>query len=149
MLPATWVDQMFARLSVRYGSAWAAKWRDLDVAAVKADWARELAGFKDQPDAIGYALENLPAFPPTVTEFRAIARRTPASPVPRLEAPVADPGLIEAELSKLRSAAPSPHRDGRDWARLIVARKERGEYVSPSSYRLACEVLNVAPKRDA
>ena len=78
MLPSSWVDELFARLSVRYGRAFLAQYGDLDAAAVKADWATELGGFRHQPEAIKHALENLPADkPPTVGQFRYIARGVP------------------------------------------------------------------------
>ncbi len=83
MLPDSWVDSLFARLAVRYGSAWAAKWEGLDMAAVRADWASELAVFAGWPEAIAYGLQHLPIDrPPTVTQFCALCRAAPArSPV--------------------------------------------------------------------
>lgn len=86
-LPLRYVDEIHARLMVRYGSAWAAKWAGFDATmmqAVKADWAEELSDMS--PAAIRRALESLPAeFPPTATAFRKLGQDGP--PRPELAAP--------------------------------------------------------------
>ena len=82
VLPDGWVDRIMARMSARYGSQWAAKWVGVDMQLVRADWAEQLAGFDAHPEAIRYALDNLPAErPPNVTEFRRIANQAPPPPV--------------------------------------------------------------------
>lgn len=91
MLQDSWVDSLFARLAVRYGSAWSAKWEGLDMAAVRADWAEELAGLSNWPEAISYGLAHLPIDrPPNVAQFRDLCRAAPArrpvlSVVPQIE----------------------------------------------------------------
>lgn len=74
MLPSSWVDSLFARLAVRYGAEWLAKWKGIDMAAVKTDWATELGGYAANPKAIAHALEHLPDRPPTVSQFLALCR---------------------------------------------------------------------------
>lgn len=77
-MPKAWVDEIFARLTVRYGSAFLNRWLSVgvDLELVKADWATELAGMK--PEGIGYALKHLPPDrPPTVGEFRVLANQAP------------------------------------------------------------------------
>ena len=91
-LPNSWVNSLFARLAVRYGSAWAAKWEGLDMDAVRADWADELAGYVNCPDAIKHALDHLPHDrPPNVLQFRALCIRRPETLLPALPAPDATP----------------------------------------------------------
>ena len=78
-LPDAWVKSLFARLAVRYGSAWSAKWEGLDMDAVHADWADELAMFERWPEAISYGIVNLPLDrPPNVGQFRDLCRGAPA-----------------------------------------------------------------------
>ena len=82
-LPLRYVDEIHARLMVRYGSAWTAKWAGFDATmmqAVKADWSNELDGMSSQ--AIRKALDSLPDdFPPTATAFRKLgAIRHEATP---------------------------------------------------------------------
>ena len=70
-LPLRFVDEIHARLAVRYGTAWSAKWQGLDQDAIRADWADQLDGM--QPAGIRKALDSLPPeFPPTTTAFRAL-----------------------------------------------------------------------------
>lgn len=86
-LHSTWVDHIFAKLTVRYGAAFMRQWpADIDVVMLKADWAEVLGGFAKNPDAFTYALENLPDTPVNALAFRAIARRgpPPATDAPRI-----------------------------------------------------------------
>lgn len=102
-LPIAWVDRIFEKLNLIYGRAFIARWDDCGypIEDVKADWAHELSGFKDHPDAISYALQHLPPDrPPTVLQFREIARKAPPKPLPRLPEPKADMARVKAELAK-------------------------------------------------
>ena len=66
-LPSPWVDRIFDKLTLTYGQAFLRRWQDIDMGAVKSDWAHELAGFAQHPRAIAWALDNLyPEKPPTV-----------------------------------------------------------------------------------
>lgn len=82
-LPQRWTERIFARLLVRYGSAFLRKWDGLDLDLVKADWSRRLAIYAEHPAALIYALDHLPEQPPTVDQFAEVARRAPR----RLERP--------------------------------------------------------------
>lgn len=103
-LPASWVDSLFAKLSVRYGTAFQAMYRDLDPEAVKADWAEVLDGVSGQ--SIGYGLRYLPSDrPPNAQQFRDLCRKAPtADPLPALAAPTdrPDQARVQAVLRRLR-----------------------------------------------
>lgn len=143
-LPQPWVDRIFDKLTLVYGQSFLRRWADIDLAAVKADWAHELAGFQQHPRAIAWALRNLPPDkPPTVLEFRALARKAPPEEVPKLEAPKADPIRVEAELAKLAPVRERPGVDGKEWARTLVARAQAGEKVRSLSLRFAREALGM------
>lgn len=145
-LPTPWVDRIFDKLTLVYGQAFLRRWQDIDLNAVKSDWAHELAGFAQHPKAIAYALENLPTDkPPTVLEFRAMARRLPPSETPRLEAPKADPERVARELAKLapiRQASAQPV-DRLAWAKRIQARHEAGERLAMGTLRIAQDALRM------
>lgn len=86
-LPPAWVDRIFEKLTLIYGSDFVNRWKSagIPIEDVKADWAKELAGFADHPDAIAYALENLPKDrPPTVLQFRDVCRKSPPKAAPAL-----------------------------------------------------------------
>lgn len=88
MLPSSWVDSLFARLQVRYGASWGRMWEGLDIAAVKSDWAAELAGYANRPEAIKHGLNHLPVdFPPNVKQFALLCRGAPVAMAPKLAAP--------------------------------------------------------------
>jgi hypothetical protein len=99
-----WIDQIFARLSVRYGSAFLGRWTNagIDLELVKADWAEELAGFERNPEALKHALQHLPVEPPNVMQFRALANGAPPPELPRLPEPKADPERVQRALQAAR-----------------------------------------------
>lgn len=144
-LPSAWTDKIFAKLSLAYGRDFIGRWEGIDLSDVKTDWSHELSGFDAHPEAIAYALANLPQKPPTVIEFRAIARRAPLPDVPRLEAPKADPAKVAAEIAKQvdLKAAFAPKVDGREWARRIVDRAAAGDRIRPITLRFAREALGL------
>ena len=108
-LPASWIEEIFSRLTLRYGTAFQRQYADLDPVAVRADWADVLGFLESHPKAIRYALDNLHADrPPNAGQFRAIAMpalsdtRQPAAPA--LPAPVADPARVAAALASIGEA---------------------------------------------
>lgn len=144
-LPAAWTDKIFTKLTLAYGRDFLSRWEGVDLNDVKTDWSHELSGFESHPEAIAYGLANLPQKPPTVIEFRAIARRAPTPEVPRLEAPRADPARVAAELAKLAPLRmqSSAVVDGKDWARRIMARHEAGDKINPYTLLSARQALGI------
>lgn len=110
---------------------------------MKSDWAHELSGFERCPKAIAWALQNLPADkPPTVLEFKYLARRAPPDELPRLEAPKADPQRVAEELAKLAPMMQErPEVPNNEWARRILGRFEAGERIASATLRIAREAL--------
>ncbi len=142
MLPAAWVDRLFARLIAVYGMAFMRQYEGLQADDVKAMWAQELANFKTWPDAITYALDMLPERAPNVIEFRNICRRAPRPEQPRIEAPPADPAVVEAGLAQLDEIKKQmPSSEGIEWAHRIMRRYQMGERPSATSVKFAQQAL--------
>lgn len=143
-LPTAWIDRIFDKLTLVYGQSFLRRWADIDLNAVKSDWGHELAGFANHPRAIAYALDHLPPDrPPTVLEFRALARRSPPEDLPKLDAPKADPERVARELAKLapvRKPKVAP-LDRLAWARAIVARANGGENLAVGTLKIAKAAL--------
>lgn len=143
-LPMSWIDKIFLKLTVHFGRDFLGRWEGIPIADVKAEWAECLAGFADNPGAIGYALANLhDNKPPTAQDFRTVCLRAPAPDLPRLPAPAVNPDRMAQERSRC-AVLTSQHRAGgagsvasKDWARKIITRHQAGERV------------NVGPLRDA
>lgn len=147
-LPSAWTDRIFTKLTLAYGRDFISRWEGIDLNDVKSDWSHELAGFEAHPEAIAHALANLPPKPPSVIEFRAIARRAPQIDTPRLEAPKADPTNVAAEIAKqtgLREAL-APKHNPKEWAQRILAREQAGEKIRPIALRFAKEALGMEGK---
>jgi hypothetical protein len=124
-LPDSWVDSLFARLQVRYGSAWTNLWQGIDPAAVKADWAEELAGFESNPAAIKHALDNLPPDrPPMSARFKALCLNRPEPMPKQLPAPKADDAIVKAVVAAVK---PSAGSDPKAWAYELRRRDRLGD----------------------
>lgn len=107
-LPASWVDRIFEKLQLVYGSHFLSRWAGMDINVVKADWAHELAGFANQPEVIRYALEHLPPDPPpSVLQFRAICNSSPRSDQLALPRPdiKPDPERVASLMARLGQLA--------------------------------------------
>lgn len=85
MLPLAWVDRIFMRLQGVYGREFTAQFSvidpttgmDVGIENAKQVWSEELGSFTDWPEAISYALKNLPERSPNVIRFRELCRHAP------------------------------------------------------------------------
>jgi hypothetical protein len=127
-LPQDWVDRLFARISVRYGAAWTRMWEGIDMQAVKSDWAYELGGMQDHPDAVRFGLQHMnPDKPPTASQFRALCNRMPDKAHHALPPPKADPTVIAKVREILASTAT---RSPTAWAAALRDRERSGEVLT-------------------
>lgn len=124
-LPASWVDALFAKLTVAYGQRFLGLYAGLSLDAVKADWAETLDGLQTRPEVIKHALAHLPTDqPPTAMQFRQLCRNAPPPPAPRLDAPHAkpDPARMAEAIGRLQGCTTAT-KSGREVA-LNLARRE-------------------------
>ncbi len=139
-IPVEWVDRIFTKLSLAYGREFIGRWEGLSIGDVKTDWAHELAGFENWPEAIAFAFDHLPERPPTVQQFRGICMKAPAKQHLALPAPQANPDRMKSEIAKLKesmSVKPVSKVRDRDWAKLVISRFESGEKISPAVVGMA------------
>lgn len=126
-LPLPWVDRIFDKLTLAYGRNFLGQWEGMDLNNVKSDWCHELSSYQRMPEAIAFALQNLPDRPINVIEFRKIAKAAPLPDVPRIEAVRANPARIAAELGKLaplRVDHATGKRSDTAWAERLKAKDE-------------------------
>lgn len=146
-LPLQAIDRLFDRLAATYGAAWVRQWAGLESGAVKSLWAHELSGYAGNLKVIAWALENLPERCPNLIEFRNLCRQAPATDVPMLPEPKADPQRLKAELAKLAplraATAQLQPQDPKAWARRILDRRKEGNKINPTTYRMACDALRI------
>lgn len=136
-LQTSWVDHLFAKLTVRYGAAFLRQWPDADPALVKADWAEVLDGVRG--DSLSYALRFLPVKPPNAIEFRELCRKAPTQQAAALPAPEpkADPARVRALMARLGQRERGPMTDAERCARNIAAiAKARGYLTEPQRAQL-------------
>lgn len=123
-IPLPWVEALFARMLVRYGSLWLMQWEGVPAEALAADWAAELAGLSDV--ALRYGVANLPLDkPPTLGQFKALCLRAPEAQQPLIDAPPANPERVARLLARARAAL--HERSHLQWAYDLQARESRGE----------------------
>lgn len=151
-LPTRWIDEIFDRLSVAFGRDFLGRWEGIPIAKVKTDWSECLNGFVDHPEAIAFALTNLPdSRPPTAQEFRALCRQAPRIPTGLLTASKADYTVVAEQLAKMGKTVGTKVEDSRcdhkSWAKRLKAAHDSGmklTMVQIKSYRTALDILEVA-----
>lgn len=126
-LPAAWVDRIFEQLTLRYGHDFLRRWEGLNMAAVKADWARTLGGLDANPHALRYGLEHLPEREaPTAGQFRVLCNtalreeRQQALPMPK-----PDPHRARSAVEQLRRIGRGP-ANPLQWALDLQAQEKAG-----------------------
>lgn len=130
-LPEAWVKKIFTAMRATYGAAFDRQWEcpaGVDAAEfagqMLAHWGRELRGYQQAPQALAYALDNLPPHPPNLVEFKGLCRRRPDAQQARLPAPDVPPEAMLKAVAAIVKPAPV---DGRDWARQLQKREQSGE----------------------
>lgn len=122
------VDQIHARLLVRYGSKWINLWAGVDPEIVKADWAEVLGGLRSEQ--IRRGLESLsPDAPPNAPQFRALCIRQ-APPIwrpPALPDVKADPARVAAILAGLSLKTETVAEGAARCFANLRAKRDRGE----------------------
>lgn len=146
-LQTSWVEHLFAKLTVRYGAAFMRQYADLDAEHVKADWAEVLDGVSGK--SLTYALTCLPSDRPVnALQFRDLCRRSPDAAAPALPAPLdrANSARVAAIVSRLRGPD-----DGRTPAQRVAANlrrieRENGGQLNPAQRDMleSCERMNRA-----
>ena len=85
--------------------------------------------------------------PPTVLEFRDMARKAPRKAFVELPGPPADPDKVAAELAKLAALTArkkdSTGRDEKAWAKRLMARHQAGDSLKPIQLRFAREAMGI------
>lgn len=137
------IDRVFTRLVVRYGAAFSERWRMLDLAVVKADWARELGRYAESPYVFDWALERLPEKPPTVIDFAHLCDQAPRhEPMTPSTEPTRSPNEIELDMIAQLRAANLATRPEKQWAYNLIAKHRRGERVDWYPLCMAREVVD-------
>ena len=123
-LPVEWVDRIFKKLTVNYGVEFLNRYKGQEMADIKTDWCDQLQGYEKSPEAITFALGNLPDKPPTAQIFKALCRQAPSAEAPALPMPKVNPEIAAKVLGGLKASTPTPSNDGRAWARAILMHPE-------------------------
>lgn len=145
------IDRLFSALTLRYGTPFLDRWRDLDLTAVKLDWALDLACFAANLQAIRYGLDHLPEKPPTVMEFKRLCHAMPqtvetVSYRGSVRSPTADERDALRRLSADIKAKSMFAKPGRQWAADLL-RNDREGWHGNEPFRGTLTSLSMA--RDA
>lgn len=135
-LPIEWVERIFKKLSVTFGRDFLGRYEGIPLMDVKTDWAHELSGFENHPEAIKHALQNInPNKPPTVYEFRNVCAAAPKLAAIDLPRPPQDPAIVAAIVSGIKAKAATPN-GMKDWAHRLKARHDAG--IKLNAYQVSC-----------
>jgi hypothetical protein len=111
------------------------------VSMFREQWAEELAGYANNLDAIGYALDHLPEFMPSLPEFKAICRRAPSAtfkalPLPAGTKPTPEMLATVANIGK----RPEDH-DPKSWAWRLAERERNSAPLTQAQRHMWREAL--------
>ena len=120
-LPVLWVDKIFKKLTLNYGVEFLNRYKGQEMPDVKTDWCDQLQGYENSPEAISFALENLPDKPPTAQIFKALCRQAPSREAPALPMPKANPEIAAKVIGGLKASNQTSRHDPRAWAHAILA----------------------------
>jgi len=121
------IDSLFNELASLYGARFLNQWPASMVDSVKAAWTRELREWLENPEAIQYALDNLPSdHVPMALEIRDLCRRYARPSVQLPAPPMSDEERARAVAVLKGFQRPGP-TDARDWARVLRRREMAGE----------------------
>jgi len=146
-LPDTWIVRIWTTMRATYGAAFDRQWEapaGVDpvehVKAMRDVWARELAGFQSNPQALAHGLDHLPDTVPNLKQFAALCRNVPVMAQPALPAPPADPQRVQAALERVKAPAGV---DPKGWAKRLVGRAEGGEAIPVAHLAMARAALGL------
>ena len=129
------VARLFERLALAYGAQFSRSLAPgVPTDDVRAAWVAELTIF-NTPDGLSrmaWALENLPEFPPSLMQFKALVRRAPRTePLLKLPEP-AHPEVVAAGRAKLGELLTrlNQRRHPRQWIEDLRQREADGEILS-------------------
>lgn len=133
-LESRWVDLIFTKLALVYGRRFWEQYPGLDPEVVRGNWAHDLDGMTGP--AIQHALSNLPKdWPPNVLQFKDLCRQMRRPDYAKLPPPThavpCPPGLRERFKAAVQGMREGPD-DRLRWARVLRAREQRGDRLTPA-----------------
>lgn len=146
------IERVFAKLAITYGHRFLSIWDGMPIEAVKADWAQDLAGVRQ--DRILWALQNLPERAPDAPTFRALCARMPepGKPLALPHGPKrAAPALVRMLSEQLRKEPKDQAPERVRWARTFIAKwggaDARPTYTQRESLRDARRIVELHENR--
>jgi hypothetical protein len=137
------VDHAFERMTALYGREFTSRFDGLDLAKVKIEWTREVAGVHNVLDAIAWALRHLPERCPNAPAFRRLCEQMPRpqmQAMQRSKEPVRGPTQYELDAIRALRDGIVPSRPSRRWATDLLERAANGDRISVGALRTAMEV---------
>lgn len=103
-LPNEWVRRIFMRFEVVYGPAlMAGTWGTGDKSMIIEGWAEDLKAFGKNPEAIKYALDNLPRdYPPNLIQFKDLCKAGVQTERPAILEHKVTPEEMEVNKARIR-----------------------------------------------
>lgn len=74
-LDPSWIDALFSRFEAMYGQQFVDKWKNMDIAMVKQEWANALHGMNGETIKLALqACRENNIFPPSLPEFYQLCK---------------------------------------------------------------------------
>lgn len=132
-VPERWITELFTRMHRLWGNTFLDKWRDVEMAGLKVEWAKALKKLSSKELKAGVDALLTLKFPPHLPEFYSLCKNSrlvdAAAEAPKLELPRATPDVVEANLARMRQImAPLmfPKEPTAEWAYRLLKRGNTG-----------------------
>lgn len=128
-VPERWITELFTRMHRHWGNTFLDKWRDVEMAGLKIEWAKALRKLSSKELKGG--VDGLLAlkFPPSLPEFYGLCKQMRLHEAPPNETLTdqtrASPDVVEANLRRMREIlAPlsKPKEETAEWAFKMLMR---------------------------
>lgn len=150
-VPEHWITELFKRMHRLWGNTFVDKWRDVEMAGMKIEWAKALKKLSSAELKAGVDALLTLKFPPSLPEFYGLCKQMRLVEMPRAEAITnqakADPSVVHANMQRMREImAPmmKPREATAEWAYQLLMRGEQknGKGLSFEGIRCASDAIS-------
>lgn len=128
-VPERWITELFTRMHRHWGNTFLDKWRDVEMAGLKIEWAKALRKLSSAELKAGVDSLLTLKFPPSLPEFYGLCKQMRLHEIPPAsqltDQTRASPEVVEANLRRMREIlAPlsKPKEETAEWAFKVLMR---------------------------
>lgn len=149
-VPEHWITELFKRMHRLWGNTFVDKWRDVEMAGMKIEWAKALKKLSSTELKAGVDALLTLKFPPSLPEFYGLCKQMRLVEPPPSKALTnqtkANPEMVEANLARMRAvraAFMQQKEPNAEWAFRLLLRgaTASGGAIGPDAVKCAYDAI--------